>query len=110
MEPVEPRRPKPKPQTASTPEPEIAPHQPEPVPERQTPPPPVKSDIDTVFAAFRTVAMVLSVRGLLALTLAGAFIMGMTAMIRGGWMPLVALALYGLCTVVPLVALEIRKR
>jgi hypothetical protein len=62
-----------------------------------------------MLAAFKTAGMILSARGLLAVCLFGAFILAMTAMLIGGIKPLIALGLYGVFTIGPLVWLESRR-
>ena len=54
-------------------------------------------------------ATALSVRTLLFITLMGALILGIVAMIRPNWMGLAVLIAYAALTVIPLVVLELRK-
>ena len=61
-------------------------------------------------AAFHALAYAISARSLLLLCIVGAFALGLTAVLRGGILPLIALAIYGGFTVIPVAILEARKR
>jgi len=96
VEPIE----RPRPRAVETP-PAIAAPEPAPTP---APGPEPKTD------AWDVAVRILSVRALLGFALAGAFILAVTAILKGGWLPLVGLGIYLTLTVIPVAALEIRRR
>ena len=90
--------------------PEVHHPEPEPIPVRTAPPaPPARSEADYLISTFRAAGMILSARGLLAMSLTGAFALAAEAMWKGDVMSLIALGLYGVSTVAPLVWLESRR-
>ena len=68
------------------------------------------STFEVTLAAFQGLAYALSARSLLLLSIVGAFALGLTALLKGGVLPLVALGIYSAFTVIPVAILEARKR
>ena len=113
VEPLAPRKLKQPAPTATTPEPPTTLEAHPPAPEPEAPPQPVapvRTENDMMLAAFRTIAKILSARGLIFSALIGAFIIAGAAVIKGGVLPLIALGIYALTTVIPLVYLEVKGR
>lgn len=105
------------------PRPKTAIHQrPEPVPEPPAPspvpaPPPMRAEKpersekeEVLREAAKLVAMALSVRALMGVSLFGAIVLGLIAAVTGHIMAVVALGVYAALTMIPLVVLETRKR
>lgn len=89
---------------------EVAPRQrrqtePSPAPTRQEP-----STLDVLVAAFTGLGYALSARGLLLLSLIGAFVLAMRVMDSPSPMALAVLVAYAAFTVVPVAYLEVRRR
>lgn len=101
-----PPKPRASPQTAVpvTPDPE-----PPPTPSRP-PEPPRRDEIEEVIRVARMLGFALSARALLALSLVGAFFLGVMAMNKATWMSLATLVAYSVATVGPIAWLEIGRR
>lgn len=77
----------------------------------QEPAPTSQNDkLDATLAVAKQLGFALSARALLFVALIGAFILGLSAMIKGGWMSLAVLIAYSLFTVIPIAYLEVRRR
>lgn len=94
--------------------PKIAIHpRPDPIPEPPSPapaPPPVRAEKEEVLReTVKLLAMALSVRALMGVSLFGAIVLGLIAACTANLMSIVALGVYAALTMIPLVVLEIRK-
>ena len=78
---------------------------PQAAPQPQQPPQHNVAVLLAVQGAFRAIALVLSVRLLLLLSLIGAFVLGYNAMQSQTWLGLAVLTAYSALTIIPLVAL-----
>lgn len=65
---------------------------------------------DRMIDIFRALGFALSARMIFLLSVIGAFVMGIVAMVGGGWLRLLLLAVYCALTVLPCAYLEVRKR
>lgn len=72
--------------------------------------PPTAPDPQARFTdMMRAISLILSARAIFGATVAGAFMLGLVAMIWPNWIKLAALGLYGLTAVAPAAWLELRR-
>lgn len=96
-----------RPQTKQASTPEAAPP---PVAETAPTPEPARRDGEVMLTVFKALGYALSARGLLFLSLIGAFALACMAMVDPTAIKIAVLIVYAAATVIPVTTLEIRKR